>query len=535
MIRKLKKTMRRKMQRGGNLGLVAPVFLLFAALFANNPTVTKVLSVAELIIGGGDKQTGGNKRLNQMGGGEQFNRALDGLRDTITQDNISNLSDEERTNLISCIDTLKSNGGISDADIQRMGGQTGGAFGLSIPSSLTGAFNNLREQGYAAASAAASGLEAKAAATKAAASDVASGLEANAAAVKAAAARGMNDLKDTATKTFMENFRTQFDNVKSVIIAKVSNMKDKGKQDCMTLILSYGIRLIKAKLSSVTMENSMENIKKAMALNANAAANLVRKFTGSSSPSSTQATGDDSVHIIEIKKSGLTGPDIDKQSSDNNFKLFEDKLRAKLRENDWPADEAEFNVGISSYNNAKIKSDPNLSTSTSGVSDILFIFALYSGMITSIEFTDEKKNPISLSGPAAFFEKYTRGNPYFMFKSHLYDILSNTSRFTRSIQVKITTDFSKIPDYLPVKKDVLKSANRQTVEYYRSVKKQKADSLLAVETAKKERNDYARGRAQEALKSAAKTADDAFLRADTAFKAALDAGIQPSELIPIQS
>ena len=516
-IRKLKKTMRRKIQRGGNgsAALLAPVIMLFTALFVGNPKVMNSLNFLAPLLSD-DSQAGGNKRLNQMGGEGKIDEALNGLSDTIKNDNISGLTVVERNNLLRCVGTLKDKGGISAAEFSQMEGQKGGEF----------SFRKMRDETAAALS-----IE----------NDNGGWLGKAAAALKdkgAAAAGVIDRVKDMSPDGFKQQITTEFETVKSNILAKVSNMKDEGKRECMRLIISYGFRLIKAKLSSSI---SMENIKKVMAVQATnvtaKAADMVTavKANGSrllsnlrDSPSSTQATGDDSVHIIEIKKSGLTGI-IDTQSSDNNFRLFEEKLRAKLREKGWPADEAEFKVGISSYNNAKIKSDPDpgLKTTTSSDSDRLFIFALYSGMITSIEFTDEKKNPIRLSGPAAFIEQYTDYNPYFMFKSHLYEILPKTSGFTRSIQVKITTDFSIIPDYLPVKNNVLKTANDETVKYYQSVKSRKAESLSAVQNAK---TPYELKRTREAAAAAEKTVDDAFLRADTAFKAALDAGIPESEL-----
>lgn len=258
------------MQRGGNLGVLTPVFLLFAALFANNPTFMKVLTVAQTLIGG-DSQGGGNKRLNQMGGGEKIDKALAGLRGTIEAD--TTLTDDRKTELIGCIDTLTSNGGISDADIQRISDtpQTGGRdWGLSMPSSLSlpSSLSALKDK--AAATAAAAQENAAALRGRFADSDFGKSAASTAAAAKdtvttsfQAAQTAMGELKDDRMAKFMDNIKNQIETVKSKIVNKVLIMKDTNKQQCMKSILSYGFDLIKNKISSGI---SVENIKKAMAV-----------------------------------------------------------------------------------------------------------------------------------------------------------------------------------------------------------------------------------------------------------------------------
>jgi hypothetical protein len=525
-IRKLKRTMRRKIQRGGNgsAAVLAPVIMLFTALFVGNPKVMNSLNFLAPLLSD-DSQAGGNKRLNQMGGEGKIDEALNGLSDTIKNDNISGLTVVERNNLLMCVGTLKDKGGISAAEFSQMEGQKGGF-----------SFRKMRDDTAAALS-----IE----------NDNGGWLGKAAAALNdkgAAAAAGVIDrVKDMSPEGFKQQITTEFETVKSNILAKVSNMKDKGKQVCMRLILSYGIDLIKAKLSSSI---SMENIKKVMADKAtavkdkstqllNLGTGLLDSLRGNSS-SSKPATGADNEHIIEIVKiKSVIDNKTDEVASEKNFKAFEDKLRAKLREKGWPDDETEFKVGISRYNTPKIDSDPRITRMTRTDNEI-FIFALFSGMITSVVF-DESPS-IGLSGKDAFFARYTGSDPYVNFKSELFDILSRKGRHIRTIKVKITTDFSKIPDYLPIKKEVLKSRNRETVGYYISVKKQLADSTKKKnqlqsqsQKAQNEQNAYALQRIQEALQTATDNSEKAFNEAVTAYQAALAAEIPESELIHPQS
>jgi hypothetical protein len=493
-IRKLKRTMRRKMQRGGNgsAALLAPVIMLFTALVVGNSKVMNSLKFLAPLLSD-DLQGGGNKRLNQMGGEGKIDEALNGLSVTIENDDISGLTDEQREKLLSCVEALKDKGGISADEFSQMGGQKGWAFGVG---------KMLND-------------------------------------VQAKAAGVIDRVKEMSPEGFKQKITTEFETVKSNILAKVSNMKDEGKRECMRLIISYGFRLIKAKISSSI---SAQNITNAMAAHAKAFTEKGSDLLGrvSSHFSSNPATGADNEHIIEIvKMKSVSDNKTDEVASEKNFKAFEDKLRAKLREKGWPDDETEFNVGISRYNTPKINLDPRITRMTRTDNEI-FIFALFSGMITSVEF--DESSSIGLSGKDAFFARYTGSDPYVQFKSELFGILSRKGRHIRTIKVKITTDFSKIPDYLPIKKEVLKSRNRETVEYYISVKKQLADSTekknqlqSQSQKAQNEQNAYALQRIQEALKTATDNSDKAFKAADTAYQAALDAGISERELIHPQS
>jgi hypothetical protein len=217
--------------------------------------------------------------------------------------------------------------------------------------------------------------------------------------------------------------------------------------------------------------------------------------------------------------------------------------------------------------------------------DEIFNVGLFSGMITSIEFTykDKKDTMITtnitisgqllreikgltgengeiegltgengetegLTGENGFFTLYpSMGSlsPYKMFKSKLYDILSrNTGIFTRSINVKITTDFSKTPDYSSVQTDALKAANSETIQMYNVAKQNRDEAKLKVENAKNAVDKFGTaytqdGRAtKENLESILKQATDELKQAQTATtnvyqvafnaaKAAESAGVQP--------
>jgi len=292
--------MRRKMQRGGNLGVLTPVFLLFAALFANNPTFMKVLTVGQTLLGGGDSQGGDdgdsqggdNNRLNQIGGGEQFNKALEGLRGTIEAD--TTLDNDRRRKLIDCVGTLRSNGGISDAEIAQMASnesQVGGMFGKAA-AALRGRFADSDFGKSAAAAAAAAQENAAALRGRFADSDFGKSAAATAASVQTA----MGELKDNRMAKFMDNIRSQFENIKDKIVAKVS-MNDPNKQECMKSILSYGVDLIKNKISSGI---SMENITKAMALEA-----ALAKEKGADMLTAAKEKGTDMLTAAKVKSADM--------------------------------------------------------------------------------------------------------------------------------------------------------------------------------------------------------------------------------------
>lgn len=95
-IRKLKTTLRRKIQRGGNILVVKFALVLFLALFGDSPIFKAFINILQ-ILAGIELQVGGNgKNFKQRGGGklsealQKFNQAVktDGSIDVNTKQEI---------------------------------------------------------------------------------------------------------------------------------------------------------------------------------------------------------------------------------------------------------------------------------------------------------------------------------------------------------------------------------------------------------------------------------------------------------------
>lgn len=102
-IRKLKTTLRRKIQRGGNPALITPCIIIFMALFGNSPVVKAFITILEILAG--MPQRGGNsKNFKQRGGNERLSTALKEFNSYVqTDDSIGN-----KDEIAECVNKLTS-------------------------------------------------------------------------------------------------------------------------------------------------------------------------------------------------------------------------------------------------------------------------------------------------------------------------------------------------------------------------------------------------------------------------------------------
>ena len=89
----------------------------------------------------------------------------------------------------------------------------------------------------------------------------------------------------------------------------------------------------------------------------------------------------------------------------------------------------------------------------------IFIFAVLSGMIASISFTNSISRPdgplVSITTADHYMTRYNAPerfiDPYYRFKTELKNIAENTKNNPNGFFVTITTDFSKVPPLPSVK------------------------------------------------------------------------------------
>ena len=281
-IRKLITTLRRNIQTGGNgsLGLVAPLVVVLLILFGSNPALKGFFEFLQVLIGG--PQNGGNKRLNQMGGGK-LSEALAKFGDEIRKD--TTIPPEKQNEVLKCIEILNDKGGLPDTVITEMnkpGNEDGavkdiqniqiGGMPIGMPSWLS----NAADKVTAAAATTVDKVKAAAATTTAAAKGSVADIKAQAPPLSFGVignkiANATNNATSTvsasftaARTSFMTNITPKINKAKDFIIRKASYMTNDEKRRCMGTILSYGFDLAKVKLTTVTtddIQKAMEKIR----------------------------------------------------------------------------------------------------------------------------------------------------------------------------------------------------------------------------------------------------------------------------------
>jgi len=145
--------------------------------------------------------------------------------------------------------------------------------------------------------------------------------------------------------------------------------------------------------------------------------------------------------------------------NDESFTAFEKALRTELTRKGWPSDDAALNVAIKNYiddyQGGRFK--PGTKTGDyfiqSDYEKTIIILAVLSGMITSIQFTNNMNNPkedVNITNAEGYIKRYNvnseknkknGASPYNNFKSELQNIAFNKGE----VIVTITTDFTKVP------------------------------------------------------------------------------------------
>jgi hypothetical protein len=104
-IRKLKTTLRRKIQRGGNILVVKFALILFLGLFGNSPIFQAFIKILQ-ILAGIELQVGGNgKNFKQRGGGK-LSEALQQFNNAVQMD--GNIVPETKQQIADCVGKLSS-------------------------------------------------------------------------------------------------------------------------------------------------------------------------------------------------------------------------------------------------------------------------------------------------------------------------------------------------------------------------------------------------------------------------------------------
>jgi len=104
-LRKMKRTMRRKLQRGG--GPESLVIIVFLAIASSNPLFRMILDIILPLLGSNMISGGGNK-FRQSGGG-RFSDALIKFNEYVQANSDGTFSDEDKQIIAECVTTLTAN------------------------------------------------------------------------------------------------------------------------------------------------------------------------------------------------------------------------------------------------------------------------------------------------------------------------------------------------------------------------------------------------------------------------------------------
>jgi hypothetical protein len=185
------------------------------------------------------------------------------------------------------------------------------------------------------------------------------------------------------------------------------------------------------------------------------------KFPGNGNTSDLSVTGtqitNPNVHKITItaKPTGslFAGTVVTDRSQLTNF---ENLLRTELKSKGWPSNDADLNDAIKQYINSpifkKYNNGPNTDKLYIDDSDkTIFLFAVLSGMIKSIQFIDNafrNTREMNITSADEFMKEYNTQNnnnqntePYYRFKDQVFYVAEKK----KTVTVTITTAFSKIP------------------------------------------------------------------------------------------
>ncbi len=191
--------------------------------------------------------------------------------------------------------------------------------------------------------------------------------------------------------------------------------------------------------------------------------------------------GQTQVRKIKITRNAM----YDRGQSFAEFTAFENELRTHLKLKGWSQDDTQLDKQIEAYINHVIRPEElNFGEYT------IFIFAVLSGMIDSIEFINDAEKPaikVKIANKDQFMERYDREKrpgarqPYYKFKYELETIIASSPKyllFGSALDVTFTTDFSKTP-LLPSIQTALKAVYVEAnTAYDAAVKSNKAADVI---------------------------------------------------------
>jgi hypothetical protein len=231
-IRKLKTTLRRKIQRGGDPLLIKLFFIIFIALFSNSPLGRAFITILEILSGSpiqnGDSSSQNN--ITQRGGG-RLGDALKVFNDAVKVD--QTILGNEKTEINRCVDELTSDNALSEP----------------TPATDSPIVDNT----------------------------------------------SINPTQSNNIDNLKSYFRGIIDKMKVFILTKVNFIKDDNKKKCMITILNVGFTLMKTKLSSMKLKelvaaNAMVLAQKGKDIAANAKGQLTNMLSNRGSIASSVAS-----------------------------------------------------------------------------------------------------------------------------------------------------------------------------------------------------------------------------------------------------
>lgn len=113
-LRKMKRTMRRKLQRGG--GTESFVVIIFLAIASTYPPFRMIINIFLLFFGSKTISIGGGKKFRQSGGG-RFSDALIKFDDYVQANSDGTFTDDDKKNIKKCVKELTADPVALDNDL----------------------------------------------------------------------------------------------------------------------------------------------------------------------------------------------------------------------------------------------------------------------------------------------------------------------------------------------------------------------------------------------------------------------------------
>jgi hypothetical protein len=232
-IRKLKTTLRRKIQRGGDPLLIKLFFIIFIALFSNSPLGRAFITILKILSGtpieDGDSSSSQNN-ITQRGGGK-LGDALIAFNTAVKVD--QTILGNEKTEINRCVDELTRDNALSEP----------------TPATDSPIVDNT----------------------------------------------SINPTQSNNIDNLKSYFRGIIDKMKVFILTKVNFIRDDNKKKCMITILNVGFTLMKTKLSSMELKelvaaNAMVLAQKGKDIAANAKGQLTNMLSNRGSIASSVAS-----------------------------------------------------------------------------------------------------------------------------------------------------------------------------------------------------------------------------------------------------